>query len=161
VNPNRLLGNAATRCAYGFPAVRDSADRIFVSGRNTPKETINSSNFVELGGFGLQGLQYYGNLKPSVDAPMQRILFIDRPDIKYMIHGHCYIDGAPFTNNVLPCGAINEFCEIFDAVGPNASEIIVNLRGHGCLIAGPSLSVFDNIELVERPYPEIQQEANR
>ena len=30
VNPNRLLGNASTRCSYGFPAARGVSDRILV-----------------------------------------------------------------------------------------------------------------------------------
>jgi hypothetical protein len=47
VNPNRLLGNASTRCMFGFPAEKRK-ERIFVTQRNIDKELIENNGFVEV-----------------------------------------------------------------------------------------------------------------
>lgn len=153
VNPNRLLGNAATRCESGFPAIK-SDGKVFVSRRNVDKKTLASKDFVEVR-IGDRRVEYFGTKKPSVDTPMQAFLFEYFPEVKYMIHGHVYVENAPMTENKIPCGFLEEIEEILDVVkGNNLREFSVNLKGHGCLIACSDLSYFDTVKLVGRPLPE-------
>lgn len=153
VNPNRLLGNASTRCESGFPAVRE-ADRIFVSKRNVDKKTLSSVDFVEVE-FSNSTINYYGNNKPSVDTPTQLLIFKHFPNIKYMIHGHVYVKGAPMTYDKIPCGFLEEFDSVLEEVPDTSTKnFAVNLRGHGCLIACSDLSYFRTVEFEGRPFPE-------
>ena len=150
INPNRYLGNASTRCASGFPAEKQG-DAIYVSRRNVPKDGIDSTGFVQVNGRG----EYYGKQKPSVDTPIQTRLFQYYPAIRFMIHGHTYIKGAPMTESKLPCGAIEEYYEILKVVPDEmAPAFIVNLKGHGCIMACQDLNFFDTVELEARPFPE-------
>lgn len=110
----RFLGNASFRCPKGFPSFRNGK-YIFVSKRNVNKEFISINEFVPV--YLENGkIYYYGNNKPSVDTPIQVRLYELLPNINYMIHSHCYIDGAPFTSYALPCGAIEEVEEIIELV---------------------------------------------
>lgn len=158
VNPNRLLGNASTRCASGFPAIKNEG-KVFVSRRNVDKTLLTSDDFVEVR-IGDRRINYLGDNKPSVDTPIQAFLFEYFPDIKYMIHGHVYVEGAPMTKNKIPCGYLEEIEEIIDVVNcPNTKEFSVNLLGHGCLIACNDLSYFDKVKLTGRPFPESDEYA--
>ena len=153
INPNRLLGNASTRCSAGFPAVRDN-ERLFVSKRNVDKQTLSSEDFVEVGTTE-DGIEFFGDNKPSVDSPIQLLLLYYYPNIKYMVHGHVYVKDAPMTENKIPCGFLEEVTDVVAAVPDlDSKEFVVNLRGHGCLIACSELSYFDEIELMARPFPE-------
>jgi hypothetical protein len=165
VNPNRLLGNAATRCMYGFPAARDTAGEgtIFVSKRNVDKESLTWKDFVPVHWDG-DAVAYGGPHKPSVDSPIQLQLFEKLPNINYMIHGHCYVVGGVVTQNKLPCGAVGEAQEVINALiddrtgGVRSPKDInffkVNLKGHGCLIGVQYLEQFNHITLTARPFPE-------
>lgn len=157
VNPHRLLGNASTRCEGGFPAVK-SEGRIFVTRRNVDKKTLNASAFVEVE-LDQHCVNYYGNNKPSVDTPVQLDLFRHFPNINYMIHGHVYVEGAPMTENKIPCGYIEEFADIVAVIDdPSVKAFSVNLLGHGCIIACDDLEYFETIKLVGRPFPELPVE---
>lgn len=152
VNPNRLLGNASTRCSYGFPASREG-DRIFVTRRNVDKQTLSEADFVEVT-LSEKTIEFYGEAKPSVDTPIQIMLFNQFP-IKYMIHGHVYVADAELTTHKIPCGFIEEYDDIVDhIIDENSKEFAINLRGHGCLIACENLDFFDKIKFVGRPFPE-------
>lgn len=134
VNPNRLLGNASTRCMFGFPAERQK-ERLFVSQRNIDKQLIEADGFVEVVPEVGNTVGYYGDKKPSVDTPIQVKLFDYYKNINYMVHGHVYIDGAKKTASKVPCGFLEEFDEIVELYPSQDEEVIVvNLRGHGCLI---------------------------
>lgn len=162
VNPNRFLGNAATRCSYGFPSLRKD-DRIFVTRRNVDKTSIQASDFVEVKSH-WDKVGYYGDNKPSVDTPIQLKLFERYPNVNYMIHGHVYVQEAPLTGwedvrkpatAKIPCGCIEEINEIrklFPEYGD--CNFTVNLFGHGFLAFAKDLEYFDNIELKARPFPE-------
>lgn len=153
VNPNRLLGNASTRCSYGFPASR-SGNRVFVTRRNVDKKTLSKDDFVEVA-LNDQVIEFYGDAKPSVDTPIQVMLFNHFKNIKYMIHGHVYVANSKTTDHLIPCGFIEEFDDIVNYVkDEDAKEFAINLRGHGCLIACESLDFFDKIKFVGRPFPE-------
>jgi ribulose-5-phosphate 4-epimerase/fuculose-1-phosphate aldolase len=155
VNPNRLLGNASTRCAKGFPAVRsETGNFYYVSKRNVDKEGIASEDFVPVTTCETV-VEYVGTHKPSVDTPIQVRIFNRYPNIKYMIHGHVYVKNGLETGTKIPCGYVDEFDEIMDLYPKaNTNEMLINLRGHGCLICVDDLSKFDTVEFMGRPFPE-------
>lgn len=171
-NPNRMLGNASTRCMSGFPAIRDDG-RIFVTRRNIDKKTIAADGFIETRMRNMHKsiiptVEYYGDVKPSVDTPVQLMLFDAFPAVRYMIHGHVYVSGAPYTRNKIPCGYLEEFDEILEVVNENRltsgsssrtgdrlpDNFAVNLLGHGCIVLANDLSYFDEINYISRPLPE-------
>lgn len=157
INPERFLGNASmrsTRCTYGFPATKDG-ERIFVTRRNIDKRLIGDSGFVEVAN-NEDIVEYYGEHKPSVDTPIQVRLFNHYRNIKYIVHGHVYIDSAPYTESKVPCGFIEEFDEIVDLYeDPNIEQFVVNLKGHGCLILSNNVEgLYRMSEFKSRPFLE-------
>jgi hypothetical protein len=152
VNPNRLLGNASTRCSFGFPGARTGTS-YFISERNVNKSHITSENFVRVG-TSEDKVEYSGPKKPSVDAPIQIKVFNYFKNVNYIIHGHVYVCGAPFTRHKLPCGAVEEIDELKMLLSPDMANACINLRGHGCLILANDLRYFDSIELAARVCPE-------
>lgn len=161
VNSDRLLGNASFRCAKGFPGFKHQ-DKIFVSRRNIDKRFIGRDGFVAVNAKiekdTITKVKYYGDVKPSVDTPIQLWLFDWYKDIKYILHSHTYIDNALFTHSVVPCGALEEFNEIIAlAPDPDTSNFCINLKGHGSLVLAKDLDYLKNIPYIPRPLPEIQQ----
>lgn len=152
VNPARLFGNASTRCSYGFPAERGEAV-MFVSPRNVNKSELSAECMVPCT-LTDKGIVYESGVKPSVDAPIQVELFKKLPNIRYIVHGHCYIDGAATTANKVPCGDLREVEEVMDIVDSTSDKIVVNLKGHGCLIMGYDYEWFTQVPLAARPFPE-------
>lgn len=154
INPNRMLGNASTRCMYGFPAQK-TTETIIVTQRNIDKELIDNGGFVEVETTE-NIVKYYGDTKPSVDTPIQIKLFNHYDKIKYMVHGHVYIDGAPFTRNKIPCGFIEEFDEIVELFpDKDQGSFAVNLLGHGCLLMADSVEdLWKMGQYKSRPFPE-------
>lgn len=154
INPNRMLGNASTRCMFGFPAQKEK-ERIFVTQRNIDKALIKTEGFVEVTK-NESTVQYYGNKKPSVDTPIQIRLFNFYKNINYMIHGHVYIEGAPFTHDKIPCGFIEEYNDIIQLFPNNSIEhFAINLKGHGCLIMSKSVdNLWHYANFKSRYFPE-------
>lgn len=156
VNPNRLMGNASTRCSCGFPSHKKDGV-IFVSKRNGEKSTLCGSDMVPTQ---LKEVVYYGGPnKPSVDSAIQLKLYQEFPDVKYMIHGHCYILHEPMTTLAVPCGDLREVDQIKEAIKKNPNGRVrdgymINLRGHGCLIMAKNLDFFSKVRLIPRPFPE-------
>jgi len=156
----RFLGNASFRCPKGFPSFREGK-YVFVSRRNVDKTHITIDEFVPT--YLKDNKVYYlGENKPSVDSPVQLHLYEMLPNIKFMLHAHVYIDGAPFTNEVLPCGALEETNEILDIVknskdGLNTNFAIINLKGHGCLIMSDDVNKIESVKekIISRPKPEL------
>lgn len=172
INKERFMGNAAvrTRCMAGFPAMR-SGDTVLVSRRNVEKATIGPDDFVPVEHVSRLRLGYYGQNKPSVDAPAEVELFFALPRIQYMIHGHVYVKGAPYTRIALPCGALQEVTEVLLALAQHhelsaqhhelyESELkdldsfAVNLLGHGCLVGAATLEQLQQFQFVARDFPE-------
>jgi len=155
INPNRLLGNAATRCSGGFPGIRNGG-RYLVSRRNVEKTTISKKDFVELNPVEVAGvIGYYGDKKPSVDAPIQIHLFNYYKNVKYIIHGHVYEKDGIFTEKVVPCGSLEEAEEVKKVVPDSLRfNFTINLRGHGCLIMAQDISYLNSRVLRSRPFPE-------
>lgn len=155
VHPGRFLGNASTRCSYGFPAIRQDGTYA-ISKRNIDKKIIDSNGFVEVKDTE-STVEYYGDNKPSVDSPVQIRLFNYYPDVNYIIHGHVYVKDTMITSQSIPCGYIEEFDEI-KRWFPNKSSrnFAVNLKGHGCILLASDLDWLKDVQskLVARPFPE-------
>lgn len=156
----RFLGNASFRCPKGFPSFREGK-YIFVSKRNVSKEFISIDEFVPV--YLENGKVYYcGDSKPSVDTPIQVRLYELLPNINYMIHSHCYIEGAPFTKKSLPCGAIEEVAEILELLEKeydndlNKDFYLINLEGHGSIMMSKNPEQLMNINMIGRKLPENQ-----
>jgi len=163
---DRFLGNMAFRCERGFPAVRCGDDLVFVSRRNVDKRYIDRDNGFVAVDMAVdqaktdvrQGIFYYGDAKPSVDAPIQVELFKQYYNIQYMLHSHVYIRGARFTSRILPCGALEEVDEITQMFSDRSSTFVaVNLRGHGSLIMSADVESLRDLDdgFAARPAPEI------
>lgn len=159
VNPERFLGNASTRttrCCHGFPSVRAQEEGLyFVSRRNVNKETMSAQDFVAVAN-DESVVRYYGDNKPSVDSPIQIRIFNHYANVNYMVHGHTYVDGAPSTHSIIPCGHIEEFNEIKELYpDTQASNFVVNLRGHGCLLLARDLEYLKTVRFKSRQFPEL------
>lgn len=114
----RFLGNCSAkplppqvgRCSKGMPSFK-TKDYVFVSQRNVDKEYLDISHFVPV--YEEDGKIYYcGDNKPSVDTPIQLMLYKTLPNIRYMIHSHCYAENAVMTTKSILCGAIEEVDEV-------------------------------------------------
>lgn len=164
-NTTRMLGNASFRCESGFPSFKYN-DCVFVSKRNIDKRDIGIDGFVQTWldvGYNdlfnsIEELQvhYIDNCKPSVDTPIQLLLYRYYKSIRFMIHSHTYIQNAPFTHEIMPCGAIDEFYEIIK-IFPDytLTNIQLNLKGHGSIVMVRHLEDLKNIQYIPRIIPEI------
>ncbi len=157
-NTRRFLGNASFRCLKGFPSYRNN-NYIYVSRRNVNKEFVDKSDFV-MAYEDNDKIYYCGDNKPSVDTPVQVKLYRKLPNINYMIHSHCYIKNAPYTEHKLPCGALEEVLEIDKLIKEyydgdyNRSFYVFNLLGHGCIMMSSDPKKLENIELIRREIME-------
>ena len=151
----RFLGNSSFRCQRGFPSFR-KGDKIFVSRRNIDKRYIDKDGFVPVQ-LDDSALWYYGENKPSVDTPIQTRLYHMLPNINYMIHAHVYIEDAPFTSRMIPCGGIEETNEIMNVIGNNTKNkfYAINLLGHGCIVMANNVEQLRNLKYIARQMPEI------
>ena len=153
----RFLGNTSFRCPKGFPSFRDDK-YIFVSKRNVNKEYITIDEFVPT--YLKDNKVYYcGDSKPSVDTPIQVRLYEKLKNINYMIHSHCYIEGAPYTKEALPCGAIEEVKEILELIKEyyksyDKDFYLVNLKGHGSIMMSDEPKKLEKIKIKGRILPE-------
>lgn len=149
---SRFFGNVSTRCQKLFPSARVTSetkvsfehDKMYVSPRNTDKESLSPEDMVLY--FGATD-SYCGDRKPSVDAPVQVRLYKQMPNINFMIHGHAQIDieGAVMTKHYTLCGDINEADEILKVVDKDANSFIINLLGHGFLIGASSTDQLERL----------------
>lgn len=148
----RMLGNISFRCENGFPTFREGGF-ILVSRRNIDKRDINSNGMVPVVVDDSNVVKYIGEAKPSVDTPIQRELYRAWPKANYMLHAHVYIEGAPFTENVIPCGALQEVDEILKVLPVyNGGEVAyVNLRGHGSVAIAENVETLEKIPYIARP----------
>lgn len=154
IGHERMMGNASFRCAKGFPSIR-AGHLIFVSRRDIDKRFIAPENFVAVDASSEDPVRYYGAEKPSVDTPIQVRLYRRYPRVRYMLHSHTYIEGAPITSEPVPCGAIEEADQVFDLYpDPQSADFAVNLRGHGSIVLASSLDGLRDRPWGPRPAPE-------
>lgn len=161
-NP-RFMGNASFRCTKGgFPSFKRDG-MLYVSKRNVNKSTIIADDFVPVHPELLDDgkVQYEGKYKPSVDTPIQVLIYQYLPKINYLLHAHIYHKNGIFTKNYVPCGDLREAEEI-KYVLPSKNryileEFVINLKGHGCLIGSLNLDFMLNQEnnFYRRPFPEV------
>jgi hypothetical protein len=151
---SRFLGNSSFRCMNGFPSMKNS-QMIFVTKRNLDKSLLNQNGFVCVKN-NEDRVFYYGEDKPSIDTPIQIRLYNYYSNLKYILHSHCYIESAPMTDQVIPCGAIEEFDEIIELYSDNeAVNICVNLKGHGSLVLADNVEYIKNVKYIARELPEM------
>lgn len=145
------------RCSKGMPSFRHG-DWVFVSQRNVDKQFLNLEHFVPV--FMHDGEIYYcGENKPSVDTPIQLRLYNALPNIRYMIHSHCYIKDGHMTSMSIPCGAIEEADEVLGLIdrvyGTRNGDIYeINLLGHGSIVMADSINKLRDLEYYGRRMPE-------
>ena len=162
----RFVGNASlrfktpTRCMNGFPAVRKDG-YVLISRRNVDKTGISEKDFVPCFLDDDGNVAFGGENKPSVDSPVQLRLFKELPNIDYILHGHCYVKGAPMTSLAIPCGAVEEVAETIHCIKDcyntcDGKFYTVNLKGHGCLImaGADELDKMFSVEFYVRQLPE-------
>ena len=141
----------------GFPSYRNNKN-IYVSRRNVNKQYITEEDFVPV--YIKDNKVYYcGDVKPSVDTPIQIRLYEKLPNINYMIHSHCYIEKAPYTEKIIPCGALEEVDEILklikeEYVDYDRDFYLVNLKGHGSIMMSNNPKQLEKIKVKARPVPE-------
>ncbi len=153
---NRFFGNASFRCEKGFPSFKHNS-QIYVSRRNIDKRYIGGEGFVAVEKS--LPIRYYGNAKPSVDTPIQIKLYEKYRNVKYILHGHVYIKDAPFTENIVPCGALEEVSEIVNVFPDQKTvDVAINLRGHGSLVLAGEVNRLRGIPYVARTIPEIHRD---
>lgn len=125
-----------------------------VSQRDVDKRYIGPDAFVAVSTASRE-VQYHGVRKPSVDTPIQLALYAYYPRVRYMLHSHTYIEGAPMTAEPVPCGAIEEAAEVTALVpSHDACDFAVNLRGHGSIVLASNLDTLRSQPWVPRPVPE-------
>jgi hypothetical protein len=79
-----------------------------------------------------------------------------------MLHSHAYIENAPFTGKIVPCGAVEEAEEIINLFPDGESvNFSVNLKGHGSLILASDVKYLKNISYIPRDMPEIHPEYEK
>jgi ribulose-5-phosphate 4-epimerase/fuculose-1-phosphate aldolase len=172
VATTRLLGNASFRCESGFPSFKTETGDVFVTRRNIDKRDISIESFVpvclkvvnppdgevyDMWEPTLEYVGFKGTYKPSVDTPIQLMLYRYYKNIKFMIHSHTYITNAMLTpvDCPIPCGAIEEFYEIVKMFPTRESNFVeINLSGHGSLVMSATLEGLKNINYMPRPMPE-------
>jgi hypothetical protein len=176
----RFLGNLSFRCQNGFPSFRGKGGIVYVSRRNVDKSDIEAASFVPSFLDKKDGVKYFGDNKPSVDTPVQLILYELLPWANYMIHAHCYVDTSEIpeafmikTTKPIPCGALEEVNEIMDVYVKCSSMfrdpyyknspprlLAVNLIGHGCILIAQDLEILKELQkhkdncFIQRPTPE-------
>lgn len=146
----RFLGNGSFRNDKG---------NIYVTQRDVDKSLIDEHHFVNV--YKEDDKVYYlGDYKPSKDTIVQVNLYEKLKNINYIIHSHCYVKDAPYTNVPVPCGALDEIDEVINVIKKdydNNYELnyyAVNLIGHGCLIMGKDVNVLKNTKFITRHLPE-------
>ena len=145
----RFLGNASYR----------KNNQIFVTERDIDKRLLNKNHIVECY-LDKNKTFYYGNKKPSKDTVVQIKLYNILLNINYIVHSHCYVKNAPFTNIPIPCGALEEIDEILEVIKNNYNNdftkeyYAINLKGHGCIIFGNNLELLKQTKFKTRYLPE-------
>jgi len=145
---DRYFGNISTRCQSMFPGARERTPYVLISPRNTDKRRLEAEDLVRI--YNDKGqVAYFGENKPSVDAPIQLALFNLLPQINYFIHGHAHIKDAPTTEDYYPCGDRREVNTIAKLLGDlskgAATSLAINLKNHGFLLMTSTLDEMETL----------------
>lgn len=139
-NEHRYFGNCSTRCSLMFPSTRSTnPNYIFVSRRDSNKKRLTMSDMLVVTMHSDSSrVVYQGNIKPSVDTPIQLQLYKKFPEINYMIHGHAYETTSNFTDKYFACGDIREVESIAKHI-KNVDVGCINLLNHGFILYSKTL----------------------
>lgn len=137
VMSGRWPGNISFRCSHGFLSARDSSGFV-ITKRDVDKTGLTEKDFVQVSLELLDNkLAYSGadNAKPSVDAPVHRLIYKNLSWVKAIVHGHLQVEGNPVFEGQItrwPCGAENEADEIIRVAPKDALPLwVANINGHG------------------------------
>jgi hypothetical protein len=141
------------RCLHGYPSMRID-DTILISCRSIENDSISKSDFIAVENRG-DRICYSGSCKPGTDALVHLGLYRYYENIRYIIHGHCYVENAPTTMMHVPCGCLEEVEEIKKIFqNRHNTDFAINALGHGCYICAQNLGCFTQCRLVAKPFPE-------
>ncbi len=137
VATGRWPGNFSFRCTHGFMSERCEQGFV-ITKRNVAKSGLQPDDFVlvnlELEDEQLS-YQAKGEAKPSIDAPIHRLIYEKLSWVKSIVHGHLHIVLPPEADVMLeqwPCGAENEAIELLEIAPQEKSPLwVVNVTGHG------------------------------
>ncbi len=138
VMTERWPGNFSFRCTYGFLSYR-VGEGFIITKRNVDKTGLTEEDFVFVSLELKDGkIKFWGKepQKPSIDAPIHRVLYSELPWVQCIVHGHLQVVGEcvyPETMSRWPCGAENEGFEIVEAISqcPPEELLVINVEGHG------------------------------
>jgi len=137
VASGRWPGNFSFRCTYGFISSRCEGGFV-ITKRDVDKTGISEKDFVWVADELQDERLVYstgGENKPSVDAPVHRIIYENLSWVKAIVHGHLQAEGelvAESTVSLWPCGAENEAHEILEFAPKDKRSLwVVNVPGHG------------------------------
>lgn len=118
----------STRLGEGFAITK----------RNVEKSGLTEKDFVWVDGSLHDGkLHYSGSAeaKPSIDAPVHRMIYAELPWVRAIVHGHLFYEGTDTYPEKLtrwPCGAENEAYEIIAKAPKESRNLwVANVKGHG------------------------------
>jgi len=137
VSSGRWPGNFSFRCTHGFLSSR-SQDGFSITRRNVDKTGLTLKDFAWVS-LDLHGdkLAFAGqkDVKPSIDAPVHRVIYSELPWVQSIVHGHLQASGNLVFNKELdywPCGAENGGFEIVNQAPKQKEELwVANIPGHG------------------------------
>jgi hypothetical protein len=143
----RYFGNLSTRCMSMFPSARGIKGS-FVSPRDIDKRRIEPEDMVFVhmsrSGTHFAKVVYRTDRKPSVDTAVQLEIYM-RTDVNFLIHGHAYIEGAPFTEHYFPCGDLREVHEVVPLICQQDFNGVINLKNHGFLLFSETIESLREI----------------
>ena len=132
-------------------------DIIYANVRNIALREYQPDDFVATKFLGNR-LNYYGLDKPHFESGVFDQLMMRLPDLKYILHSHCYISDAPFTDRCLCPGCVQEYEEVCRVIDSRSytDEFCINLLGHGSLMASSNKEyLYEKFgQLVKRELPE-------
>lgn len=144
----RYFGNVSTRCMSMFPSMhlQDGEGRVraLMSPRHTDKRRLEADDMVlveQTGPPSDRGVLYWSDRKPSVDSAAHLEIYAMTP-VNFMVHGHAYVEGAPFTGNYFPCGDLREVDELLPLLRGDGA---VNIVHHGFLLFARDIEDLERI----------------
>lgn len=135
----------------GYPSFKDhETDIMYISKREIINKGITLSDFVPVK-TGLP-VNYYGDMKPSQDAPIHIELYAKYLKATYIYHSHIYVTDASWVDDFLPCGTL-EIRDRIEEMFPDSDSInfAVNLKGHGSFIITDNLKYLETCEFYPKP----------
>lgn len=147
----RYFGNVSTRCMSMFPSLRlrDDEDgdiriRALMSPRHTDKRRLEASDMVLVEQAMDRSVMYVSDRKPSVDSAAHLEIYAKTP-VNFMVHGHAYVEWAPFTANYFPCGDLREVNELLPLIDKLDNCGAINIKHHGFLLFAETIEDMERI----------------